>query len=270
MGDGARYGRDLGQRLGSPPGFHAVLWTPPVSWSSCSAIFRTPTLGLDTSRMTSPFRRLEVPRARAPPSAVLRDLDVVHRARVHVHDVDEIDARRIRHVPDVGVAARVAGAGQRVVAPVGGLPLRSSRKATNRVVEVAPGAADAGPCRARGPRVWCSTAPCHSPMWGAICRTSSVPSTRIRPVSASAASTQPRRTGTAAPTRTRCRLARRRHRGRCSGRRGEEGVRLPRTGESEMTGTSDRRRSSSTMFRARRARHCSDAGAGPGRGSRSG
>ena len=53
---------------------------------------------------------------------VLRDLDVVHRARVHPHDVDDLETRRIRHVPDVGVATGAVRPGQRVVPPVGRLP----------------------------------------------------------------------------------------------------------------------------------------------------
>ena len=53
---------------------------------------------------------------------VLGDLDVVHRAGVHPHDVDDVEVRGVGHVPDVGVAARAVRPGHRVVAPVGSLP----------------------------------------------------------------------------------------------------------------------------------------------------
>ena len=62
------------------PAWMKVLWTPPVSWSSYSASFRTPVPGSDTSRMTSPFRRLEAPSreitAVAPSSEIFTSLTV--------------------------------------------------------------------------------------------------------------------------------------------------------------------------------------------------
>ena len=54
--------------------------------------------------------------------AVFRDLDVVYRPGVDAHRVDEHDALRVRHVPDVGVALGAPGAGDRVVPGVRTLP----------------------------------------------------------------------------------------------------------------------------------------------------
>ena len=55
-------------------------------------------------------------------AAVRGDLHIVHRPGVHPHGVHQVDARRVGHIPEVGVPVGAPGAGHGVVASVQSFP----------------------------------------------------------------------------------------------------------------------------------------------------
>ena len=55
-------------------------------------------------------------------AAILRNLDVIDRARVDVNGIDDLHAARIGHIPDISVASRAMRSRDRVVPSVNALP----------------------------------------------------------------------------------------------------------------------------------------------------
>ena len=70
--------------------------------------------------------------------AVRRDLHVVHGAGVHPDGVHQVDARRIGHVPEVGMPVGAPGPGDRVVAAVEAPPRPTGPRCAGRAPDPGP------------------------------------------------------------------------------------------------------------------------------------